>query len=458
MCKVVEIGNSMSERCGCYDDLDKAELAIEQLLKRYPRAFITTTERSLLQSTDSPEPVDARLQTKTRRPFEFPMVLKEEMQESGQGALLDALKKNSLRKDKAIEEESDIYGLHLSGKYGQYFDEDYFMRDYTDFEYDVNLRLEFFKDGYFEHQKMQQMRARASRMRYLQGLLVLQKNRFSDTQLMIEALRSEITLHYYQQLSALYYDAIIKKQEELEQSLTTRYELTRLLQMRHRYTHSAKIYAKRDRRAVDVRLYQMLQEIEYLQLIDLERIKEHARVYNTDIMLEDSNLYLLEVSKNYTDDVKMSLFANRRAVDELGWYHTVGFEADLPLDFSAGEEQRLAKLEQEASGIRHRSLEAIVEHKLDSLYMTFRDLQDLIDIDKDDVSFLNIQIKEFKSVKENVIAKLDLDPDEKILASKKETLDVKFDLLMRRADLLETLTEIAYVSNIPNIEHLIRQE
>lgn len=457
-CKVLRIGASMTERCGCYDDMDKAELAIEQLLKRYPRAYITTTERGLLPKAEDKGDALKGIQTKVRRPVEFPMVRDADVKEQKQTQLLEALKKNSQSRDAEIEAQSDLKGLYLGGKYGQYFDEDYFMRDYTDFEYDVNLRFEFFKNGYFEHKKEKQTSARASRLSYLQGLSVLQKNRFADTQLMIEALRSEITLHYYQQLSALYYDAIVKKKEELQKSLTTRYELTRLLQMRHRFTHSAKIYEQRDRSAVDIRLYKMLQEIEYLGLVDLERIKEHAKRYNADIMIEDSKMHLLDVSKSYSDDIKMSLYVNRRAVDELGWYHTVGAQAELPLDFSSAERQRLATLQKDAFAIERSSFEATLEHKLDSLYRTFKELQEFIEIDKDEVSFLNIQIKEFKSVKENAIAKLDFDPDEKILASKKETLDVKFDLLMRRADLLETLTEIAFVSNIPDIEHLIREE
>ncbi len=456
-CKILNIGGQVTERCGCYDDLQEADMVIDGFLRRYSTAYVTTTRRGRFSSSDEVEMAHTPETIEGPHPFDLSMLTQTDVKEESHKALQERLKENSQSKDQLIADRSDLFGLHLHGKYGQYIQQDYILRDFTDFEYDVQLKFEFFKDGYFERKKIKRRVAQASRLRYFQDLTTLQKNDYDDILLKIEALKSEITMHYYQELSAIYFDAIVQKQEELEHSLTTRYALTELLQKRHRFIHTAKIYERHDRSAIDSGLYRLLQEIERLPLIELERIKEHAMEYNTDLRIEDSRMSLLDIDRSYTDNVKMNLFVNRREVDELGWYHTVGAEADLPIDFSVGEEQRLAKLERKSHQIRHESFSRTLSHRLASLYRTFIDTQALIEIDKDDVSFLNIRIKEFQSIKDNAIAKLDFDPNEEILAGKQETLDLKFELLLKRVELFSILNEIAYISNIPNIEHLVKE-
>ncbi len=456
-CKILNIDGHVTERCGCYDDPQEADMVIDGFLKRYATAYVTTTRRARFSSSDEVETSDTTEIIEAPHPFDLSMLMQTDVKEQRPKALQERLKENSQNKDQLIADRSDIFGFHLHGKYGQYIQQDYILRDFTDFEYDVQLKFEFFKDGYFERKKIKRRVAQASRLRYFQDLTTLQKNDYDDISLKIDALKSEITMHYYQESSAIYLDAIVQKKEELEQSLTTRYALTELLQKRHRFIHTAKIYERHDRSGIDSGLYRLLQEIEHLPLIELARIKEHAMEYNTDLRIEDSRMRLLDIDRSYTDNVKMNLFVNRREVDELGWYHTIGAEADIPIDFSVGEEQRLVKLEQQSHQIRQESFSRTLSHRLDSLYRTFIDLQALIEIDKDDVSFLNIRIKEFQAIKDNAIAKLDFDPDEEILAGKHETLDLKFELLLKRVELFSILNEIAYISNIPNIEHLVKE-
>ncbi|MEA3523602.1 MAG: hypothetical protein U9R50_11605, partial [Campylobacterota bacterium] len=282
----------------------------------------------------------------------------------------------------------------------------------------------------------------------------IMKNQFKNQLTTFSALTSEITLHYYTQLSKLYKKAI----EERELSLSTIYEVDMLHQMHHRFTQSAKIYERHDRAVFTPLIYSILQKIEYLQLEDIETIKRYAKDYNPDLYLQEAEMEILDIPKSYTDNVSLNLFANRRTVDELGWYNTLGVEATLPLDFSSYEKQELARLEKKALSIAHTSLQQSIDISLDRLYLAFEDLQSYITIDKDDVHYLDTRIQKFKAIKDNTIPNLNFNSDEKILLSSKKIIDLKFDILLKRVELFKILSEIANIANITDITYLIKNK
>ncbi len=475
-CQEMQIDTYVAKRCGCYKLLEKAKKDLLQYRQTYPKAILVQTYTYRFQKRASQtQALDNKLKTNTSSANNTLLVDDDWSITKKFVDLNFTFDTNSLLQSNYIQEHfhskiqnnqkeiqnafvsfSDLYGLSLQGKYEQYLNQDYRFREYTDYEYDLKLQLDLFKDGYLEHKKANTLSKKQEKIEYLQTFSYILKNHYDEQLLIANAAIQATNIKYYKALAALYKEALKHRKNSYSNALSTQDELEVLQQQYSRYNKTANIYAQHKRLLLPKEATLLLSKIEQLQLQKSENILNLAQENNSDRALQKARMSLLDEMPSYSDNVKLSLYAHRRVVDEMGWYNTLGIEGKLPLDFTSSEEQKVAKLEQYSHQLAQKSFESIVKNKLTQLIENFSDLQQLIEIDRDEIRFLHKRIERYKSIEENVIPNLNYNPEDKIITLSQQLIDLKYQIALKKIELFKTLGNIAYLSNAPDISLLIK--
>jgi len=473
-CREMKIGAYITTRCGCYESFDRAKTNLLQYKHTYPNAILVETYKyrfnSQLATTHTPTSLQIKNNNETmqnndwnitnellKQPFSFDsntLIQTNYLQER----FHTKMQKNQNKVQNNFTKQSDFYGLSLQGKYEQYLNQDYRFREYTDYEYDLKLQFDLFKDGYFEHKKANNIALKQEKIAYLQILSSVLKNRYDEQLLIANAALQETNIKYYKELATLYKEALEHRRQSYINSLTPQDELAALQQQYNRYKKMSIIYEKHQKSSLPNEVTLLLNKIEQLQLKESRSILKIAKQNNPDKALQQARISLFNEVSSYGDNVKLNLYVHRRVVDEMGWYNTVGIEGKLPLDFSSHEEQKLQKLEQHSSVLAQKSFENIIQNKLTQLIQNFLDLQQLIMIDKDDVNFLHSRIKNYKTIEQNTIPNLNYNPEDKIITLSKQLIDFKYQIALKKIELFKTLGNIAYLSNTPDISLLLKED
>ncbi|WP_457743871.1 hypothetical protein [Sulfurimonas sp.] len=455
-CKILEIGSYHANRCGCFSNIKEAKIRLLKYKASYPKAYITKTLRSRFSHKSQ---VRTPLKKQTNIALSYtPSKYFYVSNDIKKIKYNNELQKNKINIDKAYGDLSSFYGLSLEGKYEQYLNQNYVGRAYTDFEYELKLKFSLFKNGFFGHQKENKIEEKTAKVIYFQNLSVVLKNKFSDTNLMIKGLKSEIDYNYYLSLATLYKDAMQQNKNKLDSGIIQSYKYNALKQKESRFLKSAKIYKRHKRVSISKKIAFILDEVAIVKLKNIKTITQYSQKNSYDIALSRAKMDSLDVSKSYLDTVNMNLYAHRRKVDELGWYNTVGIEGKFPLNFSSGETKEIDKLKQKSYEVVDKSLEKNIKNRVSHLYLDFGDLQDFMKIDKDDIKYLKDRVQKFEDIKKNIVPNLTYEPDEEILIAKQKIIELQRNILLSKINLLKILNEIAYIGNIDDVSYILEPE
>ena len=440
-CTLYRRGRYTVDRCGCFSRRDDAESALAHYRRRYPDAFITK-----IAATHS-----------LRRHLGFERA-------DGQG-YREALGDNYLQAGNEYKTSDGLYGLTLEEKYEEYAhqryekedNQAYAIRNYVDYQHYVKLNFSLFKDGFFEHKKIREREEKSYKVFYLQNLSTVLKNDFSDIGIFIEKLNSRINYLYYLSLTRLYKERMAGCKKRYDNDMMENYKYDRLRQTYHRYRRYAALYKKHEKLNITKEIRYLLKMVDHVTLRSRREIVDYALQHSSESRLTEAKNALLDESESYLDTVEVDIYARRNRIDELGSFDTMGIEIKLPLDRHESETERVNRLKQHSNLIVSASFKKNIENRISYLYLTFGDMQQLADIDREDILFYERRVKSFEKLKKNMIEPLRIDPDQEIVRAKQNMIDLKFNILRTRVKLIAILYEMAYISGRENLSKMIKR-
>jgi len=401
-------------QCGCFATQNDASRALLLYRKTYPSAYMKKVSIKKTSLTSY-----LGFQTKQK-----------------QGDYRQALNENFLQTENEMETFTGLHGLALEGKYEEYThqqyatkdDEAYAVRNYVDYQYYIKLNFSLFKDGFFEYEKLHRKAKQRNRIFFLNNLSSLLTHTRSEANLFVKQLNNRINYHYYLSLAKLYGERMQQSEKKYRNGMMENYKYTLLRQIYRRYKHYTAIYKKHKKLDMTQERYRLLKMVDHLHLRSMKSILAYAIQHSSNMRLVKAKNALLGESKNYFDTIEVDLYAKQNRIDEIGSFDTMGIEVKLPLARPGVEEERVNRLKQHANTIVAKSFRKNMENKIADLYVTFNDMQQLIDVDREDMCFYRARIEMFQKVKEKMKAKL-----------------------------IAILYEMAYLSNAQNLSKLIRE-
>jgi hypothetical protein len=465
-CQIMRINGYVVYRCGCYETRKEAQKSLKYHKKNYPNALLVKTYKYRFHKNTAKKSFLPN--THHRRWENLNLVLNKNITFNNSKTSLnnentreiqsyDKLQKNQTSLQDNRKNISNFYGLSLQGKYEQYINQDYRFREYTDYDYDLKLQFDIFKDGFFQHKRENTIQKEQENITYIQNLSKILKNNYAQQLLLLDAITRRTNFNYYNQLASLYKVALKYRKQSYQHDLSTVNDIDTLKQMQNRFKKSAQIYKTHTNTEIPKYFYKFLQDIEHLKLKSTTEILSLAKKNNSDIMLEKARAKLITNSvPAYSDNLQLNLYAHRRVVDEMGWYNTLGIEGKIPLDFSSHEEQKVAKLQERSNAITQESFTKVIQNQLLQLIQNFSDIQQLIKIDRDDIIYLQRRVKRYERIEQNMIPNLNYNPQDKIVQFSYELINLKYKTALKKIELVKIIGNIAYLSNTPELSHIIK--
>jgi len=475
-CKKLQIGDYISIRCGCTKSMKDIEPILHKYKLQFPKAYITRTYRYRFQIkkrdekeilpkifVNSKKSIKANQAIKVKEFFIYGydfLNLKKEQEFVEKESIETTIKKLYKNKDmqlKFLSNSSKFYGLSIDAKYDQYFNQNYKGREYTDFEYNVKLKYDFLKNGYFGHQKELKKEKSIVKTAFYNNIMNLEKYSYKQTIQNIDSLSSLINFNYYNSYYKLTQEMLLKQSNLSELGVVPTYEIQLLKQDISRYKKLVDMYDKKTKIPFNRDTYNLLKDIQNIKLLDKDKIKEYAKKYNSDVLLQTSKLELIDNAKAYLDDSVINMYASNRTMDELGRYNTVGIEVIFPLNLSSFEHEKLKKLQKSSIISYKNALYSYLDDSIENLYNEFEQTKELIKNNQLEFDILNDKLDKYKLIEENNIASLNTNIEKKIYLLKEHMLELKLEISKNKVLLLKTVIKIAYITNKLDINLIIQK-
>ena len=356
-----------------------------------------------------------------------------------------------------------LYGLELEGKYEEYSNrnfvtndnQEYATRDYVDYQYSLKLNLALFKDGLYESYTKYKLESKKDRVFESMEIHALLQSRRSSMSLFFKELQAEVNYRYYKSLHKLYKEQMRHFKDSYDHRVLEHYKYSRLKMKAARYQKYADIYKKHRKIPITNEIYELLKTIDSITLIPLDRLLKYAQKHSTLLNIKEAKIELLNADKSYLDRLELDLYAKRSATDEIGRYDAVGMELKLPLTMERSQEEKIDRLKAKSQQAILGESKKILMLKVSTLYNEFKDIQQMINADKEDMKFYKEQIEDFKELQRGMSSGITINPSIEILLIKEKILKNRYNILQKRMKLIALFYELLYSANISNSSKLI---
>jgi len=358
---------------------------------------------------------------------------------------------------------NSLYGLEIEGKYEEYSNrnfvtddnQEYATRDYVDYQYSLKLNLALFKDGLYESYTKYQIASKKDKVFESMEIHTLLGSRRSKIALFLRELQAEVNYRYYDALHDLYKEQMHYFKDSYDNRVLEHYKYSRLKMKAVRYQKYADIYRTHQKIPITHELYELLKTIDRVTLMPLDKLLKYAQRHSTLLNLKEAKMKMLNVDKSYLDRLELDLYAKRSATDEIGKYDAIGLELKLPLTMERSQEDRIDRLKAKSEKTLLEESKRNLMLKLRTLYSNFKDIQKMIDVDKDEMSFYGEQINDFEELQRGISRGITIDPNMEILLTKDKILKNKYHILQKRIKLIALLYEMIYSANIVSYSKLV---
>jgi len=371
--------------------------------------------------------------------------------------LMALLKNNKKNYIDVLESKDPFYGIYVGGKYYQYIDEDYKYRKDVDWEYRLNARWEIFNDGYFESKKNIDKKINETKIQYFQLLSNMIDRNYDEKVFNMQLMTIDIRYNYYALLLGKYKKLLNKREKQLINGNTTIDDVNHIRERYENIKMLKEMYGSQEKKKIDRKLYMFLNTIECIELIDKEKLKKFLRETNIGLKLQDRFIERSGYFPEYIDKMKLNLFVEHKEVDSVGWYDTVGFQFDLPVEWS-DERAQIIKIEQNNYKIQRKSIEKRLEQNTDSLYYQFNSNQKHLELLKNELKNLYKRIIQLDDIQNNIIEGFKKDPNREQDLIKIKVLNKKYEIVMKRTEVYGILLRLYHLSNADNIKFLIKND
>jgi hypothetical protein len=400
----------------------------------------------LVTPAESPSSVDEIL----RRTTFLPDDLRGQASDSSAEALRPELA--------GIEAEADRYLTGLKEQHpfwGVYFRSGV-ARDEDSGDTDFNYRLEWdlFKNGRYERKKALAKKHHQDELQTLQMLNDVHQHFLNQQLDGIEFLGRNIRYHRAEELSARLADILRRRRVQLEKGYITRDDFDHIRFKYRQAELEKKLYATGRHVVLDAALYDLLNCLEFADLIALDQAQRTAVQQAYPLKIQQNLMERTRYSRSWADDLSVDLYLEQRNDFNDKERSDVGFEVKIPLHWDARRRRlidREKRLYQRQAVVLTRRLKTNLEKLYD--FFAFQQVHIqmlLLDLEK------SAQRKAYERARaERALEDLDETPERALDQIRMEVIDLRYQTIQTRLKLYEILVKIAALTHANHPRELI---
>jgi len=465
-CLKMSIGAFDVVRCSCYDNYVDAKKLLKIYQIKFKKAHIVTTYKFRF----IPVKKDTKPAVK-----QTPLIFQNSVDifngsydffkintsgDEEKMTLFDSMK-SKLQNNKdlqlsKIDDSLSLYGLAIDAKYDQYLNRDYLNREYTDYESNIKLKYDFFKNGFMEQKKSNEDTKNKITTTFYQSSSNLEKYTYEEKLSNISSLLPLINFHYFTMLARVTKENLTKNNLLYKLGTIAKYEIQLKEKILQKYINDTDRYKNIINIKVAKAYLLLLPDIETSVLENIETLREYMYTNNSNILLNESEYASLNNESSYFDKVRVNVYLSNRTMDENGWYNTIGIDSHFPLDFSSYRQNEIEKLKKTAINNQTEALKKFLNNTINKLVREFTNYQHQIQDTKEEIEIQNFQLQRYKLLEKDNIASLHLDIHEKIYLLQKSILELKYEISLSKLELLKILLHIEYITNSSDLNLIIK--
>jgi hypothetical protein len=329
-------------------------------------------------------------------------------------------------------------------------------RDVDSGDTDFNYRLEWdlFKHGRYERKKELEKKRNQNDLQTLQILNDVNQHRLNQQLDGIEFLSQAVRYHQAEELATLLAGILRRRRVQLEKGYITRDDFDNI-QLKYRQAEmKKKLYSTVRKAALEAPLHDLLNCIEFADLIALDQAQKAAVERAYPLKIQKNLAERARYARSWADDLSLNLYMEQRNEFNDSTRNDVGFEVKIPIHWDSrrgpliDQEKRL--YEKQAAVVVRR-----IKTNLEKLYDFFAFQQMhiqmlLLELEK------SAQRKTYEQERaERALEDLDYTPERSLDQIRVEVIDLRYEVIQARLKLYEILVKIAALTHADHPRELI---
>lgn len=357
-----------------------------------------------------------------------------------------------------IEADADRYLAGLEEQrpfWGIYFRSDA-AQDLDSGDTDLIYRLEWdlFKNGRYERKKDLEKKRHQNELQTLQMLNDVNLHRLNEQLDGIEFLAQAVQYHQARELTALLAHILRRRRVQLEKGYITRDDFDSIRFKYRQAELKKKLYDTGRKAALDASLHDLLNGVEFADLIALDQAQQAAIEQAYALKVQQNLIERSQYARSWADDLSLNLYLERQNDVNDSSRNNVGLEVKVPIHWDTrrgrliDQEKRL--FEKQAAVLTRR-----IMTNLEKLYDFFAFQQVriqmlLLELEK------NAQRKAYEQMRaERSLEDLDHTPERSLDRIRMEEIDLRYEAVQTRLKLYEILVKIAALTHTSHLRDLI---
>ena len=333
---------------------------------------------------------------------------------------------------KQVRESEKFNGVYFKAKSSRNFDKN---------RYDYNTRLEWeiFDDGFFESKKS------AKRFAIKKGLEydnLLQRQADINDQLSLHkllAISNNINYIYLKEQKRVSSKIYNLSKSKFDNSIITINRYMARKEDFDKIKRKLKYYEHTPKESFDISLKDVIKEVESVTLEDPKLIISEAYNNSLNIRKTDQKIELLNISNEWTDRLKIGVFAENRKYDFLDDSDSlVGVDLRIPLDFSFLDREKTPEFD--LANLQKSSTKNLISKNIKECYSQIEYQKEFIKDLKSNIALLKKKMKTIESYPQNE----KITADDIRLAIIKE----KKNIWLQRVEIVKNILKIQKLSGV----------
>jgi hypothetical protein len=263
-----------------------------------------------------------------------------------------------------------------------------------------------------------------------------------------------VQYHQAEELAVLLADILRRRQAQLEKGYITRDDFDHI-QFKYRQAElKKKLYVAARKAALEASLYDLLNCVEFVDLIALDRAQKAAVEQAYALKIQQNLVERAQYSRSWVDDFSLNLYVERHNDFDDDTRSNVGVEVEIPIHWDAkrgpliDQEKRLY---QKQAAVLTRRIRTNLEKLYDFFaFQQVRIQMLLLELEKMAQSKVYEQMRAQRALED-----LDHTPERSLDRIRMETIDLRYEAVQTRLKLYEILVKIAALTHSDHPRDLV---
>ena len=326
--------------------------------------------------------------------------------------------------------------------------------EFYDYEYDLKLQWSLFRDGLYESKKTLKKERLQNALQILQLNNNIKDFRLNGSLDDISNISEYISSLNFFELADTLEEIIKRRSAQLKDGYITKDDLE---QTKFRYNQAllnSGLYNLEPPDLMDVQIFNILNRIEFCQLINLDSLLKQTKETSIDLKIQENLIKRAELSKSWADDLTVDLYVQHRRNQADATENNIGVQFEIPIHYYK-DRGKIIRKEQELYRHQMSIIEIRSKKQLNKLSKMFYFQQKKI----------LVKLLEYEKIANNIRTKmerakdmsdvLDYTPERAIDLMVTEKINVKYEIMGIRIKIYEVIAKIVSTAGLENFKDAV---